>query len=362
MKFLYIGETMNFILKHVIEQINFGTLATLFCLMGVVAGFTDLGYLDALAGTIVKKSKNLGSLLLNMVMITFFMSMFVTNDVGLIIMVPFTIQVLHNINRNDKLIKTVVLETIGANLGSMLTPIGNPQNVFLYHFYHMNLGLFVKTIGPYAVISFVLLYAILVLDRQKKDTVELKDYSKRGQRHFEKKKKTINTVVYSLLFVVCLLAVLGIIKDWMMFVVVSIGLLACNFKLFRQINYGLLLKFVLLFILVGNLADCSLIADRLVKLVSGHEVWMGIALSQVLSNVPAAIMLSNFTKDGAALMLGVDIGGLGTLIASMASMISLEFYGKAQAAEKKKYIVQFTGYNIFFLIVMCLVYVVIAVL
>ena len=129
-------------------------------------------------------------------------------------------------------------------------------------------------------------------------------------------------------------------------------MLICDRTLFKGINYSLLIKFVILFLIVGNLAEIHFIIEKLQNIVVGNEFMSGVLLSQCLSNVPTAIMLSKFTDNGTELMLGVDVGGLGTLIASMASMISYDFYAKIEGADKKKYILSFTGYNILFLIAM----------
>lgn len=343
----------NLLIYHMtIAKIDFGTLAILFCLMGVVAGFSELGYFDLMAHGLAQKSGNLRLLMLAIVISCFFLSMLVTNDVGLIIMVPFTIQILHSILRSDKLIKVVVLETIAANLGSMLTPIGNPQNVYLYQYYHMSIRTFFTVIAPYALLSFVLLTAIVWLDKDGKKNITVTKQH-RHSRTIGKREKVVKTLCYSIFFVICLLSVMDVLHYLVMLAVVTVGLAVINVRLFRSINYALLGKFVILFVLVGNIADISFIRDNLSSIVSGNEFFMGIGLSQILSNVPTAVMLSKFTSNGTELMLGVDVGGLGTLIASMASMISLEYYGKAQAVKRKKYIRHFTAYNIFFLVCMC---------
>lgn len=345
---------MNILNQYIFNHIDFGTLAILFCLMAVVAGFTELGYMDAMAGGLVKRAGTQGKLLMSLTMVCFIISMFVTNDVALIVMVPFTIQILQSITCNHKLIKIVVLETIAANLGSMLTPIGNPQNVYLYQAYKMNLGEFFLAVLPFATVSAVLLVGILLLDKDRKESVLLQENSI-SKTVLKVKNKTRQTVVYSILFVVCLLTVLDFVPYYITLVVVIVGIFMCNYTLFNRVDYGLLIKFVVLFILVGNLADISFISSRLDKIVAGNEFLVGIGLSQILSNVPTAIMLSGFTMDGMELLQGVNVGGLGTLIASMASMISLEYYGKTVTADKKKYVLHFTVYNMAFLVVMVFV-------
>lgn len=341
-----------FIYRYIIDKIDIGTLAILFCLMAVVAGFDSLGYFDRIASRLIQKASTLRLLMMSVVMSIFFLSMLVTNDVGLIIMVPFTIQVFHTVGRSDKLIKVIVLETIAANLGSMLTPIGNPQNVYLYQHYHLGLPSFTRAVLPYALASAALLTVFVLCDAQGKVAVHVRKTFAQKETGAAGKRKYL-TAVYLFLFLICICAVMDVIHYGIMLAVVTVGLAAANRRLFRAVNYALLGKFVVLFVVVGNLADISWIGQHLQALVSGNEFFAGVALSQLLSNVPTAIILSKFTSNGAELLTGVNVGGLGTLIASMASVISLEYYGKTQGAQKGKYVARFTLYNVIFLV--CLI-------
>lgn len=345
---------MEWVSTYILQHIDFGTLAILFCLMGVVAGFQMLGYIDDIARVITMKAKNLRMLLVTLTMVCFFLSMLVTNDVALIIMVPFAIQVLHRVGQEDKLIQLVVLQTIAANLGSMATPIGNPQNVYLYQYYQLDLVTFVKGLFPYVLVSAILLVFILWLDKDGTRAVVLLDEENKHQ-DFGKWEKGMKTIVYIILFVICLLTVLDVICWPIMLAIVGIGIGLCEYRLFKEINYGLLGKFVVLFLIVGNIAAIPWIREYLQSIVSGNEFILGILFSQFMSNVPAAIMMSKFTEQGMNLLLGVNVGGLGTLIASMASIISLEFFSKAMPDQKKKYVMKFTGYNLIFLVVLCIV-------
>ncbi len=338
-----------FVYRHIIDKIDIGTLAILFCLMAVAAGFDSLGYFERAASKLIQKANTLRLLMLSVVLSAFFLSMLVTNDVGLIIMVPFTIQVFHAVERNDKLIKGIVLETIAANLGSMFTPIGNPQNVYLYQYYHMDIRDFLQRVFPYALTAAVLLTILVMCDLQGGAAVRIqKNFGK--QEYCSVKRRRYLTAVYLFLFLVCICAVMDVIHYGIMLAVVAVGLLVVNRRLFRAVNYALLGKFILLFVLVGNLADISWIGKHLQSLVSGNEFFAGIALSQFLSNVPTAIILSKFTSNGLELLAGVNAGGLGTLIASMASVISLEYYRKTKTAQRGKYLAAFTAYNVMFLV------------
>lgn len=342
---------MEFIDKYIISQIDFGTLAILFCLMGVVAGFNKLGYLDLLSNKLVKIAGSFKVLQGTLVFVCFFISMFVTNDVALIIIVPFTIQITAKLVKKEALIKIIVLETIAANMGSMVTPIGNPQNLYLYQYYDLNLSVFAKIIMPYAILSAVLLLVIIMIDKTKVEIVGIEENYNRTVRE-KKIDKVVKTLIYTILFVLSILTVLDVVNYLVCFGAVVLCMLIFDRSLFKEINYSLLIKFIVLFLIVGNLAEISWISGKLEKIVVGNEFMVSVLLSQCLSNVPTAIMLSKFTANGTELMLGVDVAGLGTLIASMASMISYDFYAKTNDADKKRYVLSFTGYNIIFLIAM----------
>lgn len=342
---------LNFFNEHIILQINFETLAILFCLMGIVAGFSKLGYIDLLSAKLVKLAGSYKTLQGMLVFMCFFISMLVTNDVALIIIVPFTIKILEE-GKDKSLIKIIVLETIAANLGSMATPIGNPQNLYLYQFYNMDLSEFFKTMFPYIILSMILLLVILISDKSKLEIKDIKVSIKRDGNNYI---RYIKTIIYTILFILSICVVLGITNYILCLSVVVVCMFLCDKSVFKDINYGLLIKFIILFLLVGNVATIPFINEQLKNIVLGNEFIIGILLSQFISNVPAAIMLSKFTNNGTCLLLGVDIGGLGTLIASMASMISFDFYVKTKNSEKGKYIKQFSLYNgIFFVAVIVL--------
>ena len=345
---------IQFIYNCTIEQIHFDTLIIIFCLMGVVSGFTQLGYIDSVSRALINKAENLRMLMLTAVAATYVISMIVTNDVGLIIMVPFTINVLSSINRNDKLIKLVVLETLAANLGGMATPIGNPHNLFSYQYYKMEPAKFMLTLLPYVIVSVSVLIIIIFLDKNSWDKVDI-SIEKTVDKSINLVRKYILTLVYIILFVLCLFVVLGLIECYIPFVCEILFILIYDRKVLGKINYGLLIKFAILFIIVGNLAKLPWINQNLHHFVKGNEFFLSIGLSQFLSNLPVTVMLAQFTNNGYDLMLGADIGGLGTLIASMASVISLEYYGKTKEADKKKYIGTFTFYNVIMLILMIIV-------
>lgn len=349
---------MEYIERFIINKIHLNTLCILFCLMAVIAGFEKLGYLEKLAHFLSKKAGNIRKLSVILVMLCFFSSMLVTNDVALILFVPFTISLYVSCS-SEAMIFVLVLETIAANLGSMVTPIGNPQNLYLYQHYKMNLLTFVKTVGPYSLLAFIVLYIFtryykiknedfLPMTRQLDD----KKISLSLPNNDNQKMSSLKTVIYTVLFILSILSVFSIIPYYTTFFIVLMAIVVTDRKILRLVNFGLLKKFVILFLIVGNVAEIPAIYSLLSKVINGRELLCSIAFSQIMSNVPTAVMLSSFTDNGTALMLGTDIGGLGTLIASMASVITYEFYGKLQTANKGKYMFTFTIWNLVFLILM----------
>jgi Na+/H+ antiporter NhaD/arsenite permease-like protein len=327
--------------------------------MGVVEGFKRLGYIDKIAHKLVGAASSFRMLMLTSVFATYVMSMIVTNDVGLIVMVPFTIQVLHSIGREDKLIKLIVLETLAANLGGMSTPIGNPHNLYTYQLYDMNAGKFVITLLPYMVVSLIALVVIMCIDKNGKDKVVV-SVAEEVPEPISKSRKIGLTIGYSILFVLCICVVLEIISCYIPFILEAIFVLIADRKVIKEINYGLLIKFIILFIIVRNLVRLPWIKDNLITLVDGHEFILSVGLSQILSNLPVTVMLASFTTRGYDIMMGANIGGLGTIIASMASVISLEYYGKCENSNMKKYIGVFTLYNVILLALMLIVRFVVA--
>lgn len=336
--------------QFTIRQINFGTLILLFCLMGVVAEIQRLGYIDLCTLYLMNRAQNIRRIAYYLIGSSFFFSMFLTNDVALIILVPFTIGIINRIGASDQLIRFIVLETIAANMGSMLTPIGNPQNVFLYQNYKMTLVAFYRIILPYGVVAFVLLGIFIFILFPTEPIEQEQNITDTGEAYVIKH-KLLWTIVFIVLFLLCILTVLRFVPHVVTFFAVFIGVFLCDRKIFCRINYGLLIKFIILFIVVGDVAQIPWINKILSTMIVGNEVAGGILISQIVSNVPAAILIARFTSNGNALLLGVNIGGLGTLIASMASMISLDYYEKSIFADKKAYILSFTKYNILFLLI-----------
>lgn len=321
--------------------IDFRVLALLFCLMGVMSGFQEAGVFKRLARSLLHKTKTARQLSIILVLLCFFTSMLITNDVALLTFVPFTIMVLEMAGLENRMIPIIVLQTIGANLGSMLTPVGNPQNLYLYTVSGMSLARFLAVMGPYTFLSLVLL--LIAIGFEKKSPVNL---SLENQKEPLPMGKLFR---YGLLFLLCLCTVARLLPYQLVFAAVLIVLALFDRKLFARVDYCLLLTFVCFFVFIGNMGRIEAVRDMIAGMMEGRELYMGAAASQVISNVPAAILLSGFTSRYEPLLVGVNIGGLGTLIASLASLISYKFYAGTKGSRKMKYLCVFSAVNLLFL-------------
>lgn len=333
------------------DYLDARVLALLFCLMTVMEGFKKTGLFEQMANSLLKKVKTFRQLMVVLVGLCFFSSMWITNDVALLTFVPFTILVLRMAQMEQQMIAVVTMETIAANLGSMATPVGNPQNLYLYSVSGMSLGEFIKVMGPLSVLSLMMILAGCLAKKNEKLQIQMVPQIK-------KEKKTGENLLLLGLFLVSLLSVLRILS-WP--ALLGITLLACVLLyatgkeefLPGKVDYGLLLTFVAFFIFIGNMGRIDWVKEVLEKVLAGNELFLGFAGSQVISNVPAAILLSGFTKNYAALLQGVNIGGLGTMIASLASLISYKLYAEESEKNKNvgtkgKYFWYFTGWNLVF--------------
>lgn len=328
-----------------VDYIDFKVIALLFCLMAVVEGFKKTGLFDVISYKILSKTRNSRTIGILLTFICFFSAMFVTNDVALITFVPLTFILLGDNDDEKEVIFIIVMETIAANLGSMVTPIGNPQNLYLYSYYGMGIGEFLATVLPFGVAGFVLIFVTMWL-RLKKATLDIEIKEARIG-------KKADLIKYVIMFALCLAVVLVKTFDYRIcFVIILAILFMSDRAILKKIDYILLLTFVCFFTFVGNIGSIDAIRRYISSIIEGKTLLVGAILSQGISNVPAAIMLSGFTNDAKELMLGVDIGGLGTLVASLASLISYKFYAQKYPKNVGRYIGTFTLYNFAFLAVL----------
>ncbi len=330
--------------KEYASYIDFKTLGCLFCLMASLKGFEREGILRLISSGIMSYLKNTRTITFFLIFICYFIAMIMTNDVALIAIVPITLSIISSCNMQKWSIQIIVLQTIAANIGSSLTPIGNPQNLFLFTHYKMELLDFFVTMIPIVLVGGILLaIGCLTIPSRKVKKIELAQNS------------TINkhqVIIYSILFLLAVSAVFEVIPYWIILLVVILAILITDKQTLAKVDYSLLLTFVVIFIFVGNIGKIEPIYKFLSEVTKENTMLSGILTSQVTSNVPAAILLSGFTDSAKDLLLGVNIGGMGTLIASMASVISYKLYLSENKGQTLKYLKSFTLWNILFLVVL----------
>lgn len=344
-------------LELCVQAIDFRTLAILFSLMIVIKAFQSQNFLDFIAARLLRLCKTRRALYFLLTYLVFFSSMFVTNDVALLTFVPITLLIFRRIELPA--LHIVVLETLAANLGSCITPMGNPQNLYLFSYYGFSALEFFALTARIALPSlFILALIIIFLTRRK-----LADHGGMEQPHelsgnflqtqVVRLKADFRTVLYFADFVICLLTVFHVVNYLIMLAVTIVIMAICNWRLFKKVDYSLLLTFVGFFIFTKSLSKVPAFTAFVNSLLSSplKTYLTGIAASQIISNVPAALLLSGFTENGAMLLLAVNVGGLGTLIASMASVISFKLYS-AEAKPGDKYFAVFTAYNVVLLLIL----------
>lgn len=323
-----------------IAYMDFRVLALLFCLMAVVAGFIDVGFFDFISSKLLGKTDNSKTIGLLLVNLCFFSAMLVTNDVALLTFVPLTLGILGTVPASE-LIFVLVMETIAANLGSMATPVGNPQNLYLYSRYALSLPDFFAALTPLTLLSWLLIMAVMKL---RKGSVQKLSYDKAAPRPDKR-----SLLILSVLFLLCIGSVVHLLPYPLCFLLVLLTFLLWKKQVLKAVDYTLLLTFVCFFVFVGNMGELEAVRTLVSRLLEGRELLVSALISQLISNVPAALMLSGFTENGRALLLGTNIGGLGTLWASLASLISFKLYSRHPGAESGRYFGSFTLWNVLFL-------------
>ena len=331
-----------------LHYIDFRVLCLLLCLMAVVAGFKSVGAFQWLTCQLLRRIRSGRILSLTLVLLPFFCSMLVTNDVALLVFVPFTLGLLSQLGCAGAIIPILVLQTIAANLGSMATPVGNPQNLFLYAAFKLGIGEFFGVVLPMTAVSLVCLAtaSLPVLPKQLPEQ-KLEDAKIRSGKQL---------ILYAALFVLCLLTVFRVVPYPVTTILLVAVLFFVNRKLLKEIDYMLLLTFVCFFVVSENLGRVEAVREFLQNLLGKNTLLTAVGASQVISNVPAAVLLSGFTDSWADLLAGVNIGGLGTPIASLASLITLKLYIPSPGARVGRFMAVFTLANVIGLAVLLVFY------
>ena len=405
--------------REYLSYINWRTLILLFCLMAVVAGFAKAGVFRYISRKLSQRMKDTRRLSVGFMLLCFLLSMFVTNDVALVTVVPLTLLTMMGCSEKAK-IQTLVQETIAANLGSMLTPFGNPQNLYLTSYYGIGMGEFLRLMLPYTGVALVILLLQTLISPKEglggrareagtpergASEAEIPEGRAKGagtpereareagipergaseaaipegknreaaplyesgenltgkdemyeealrEKLLRSKGRLVSILLYGILFIVSMFSVARILDYRILFGIILITILVYDRSVLCNVNYTLLLTFVSFFVLIGNLGAMTQIQAALTQMIEGRELLTAILSSQIISNVPAAVLLSGFTDQGKALIVGTDLGGLGTLIASMASIITFQLYSLESGAKKGKYLLTFTLWNVIDLVIL----------
>jgi len=330
--------------------IHWSTLSSLLCLMLITSGLRGLGVFDYVGRKLLCKAGTSRNLTIILVGLCFLSAPFITNDVALITFVPFAIDLLIMANLRDYLIRVLTLQTIAAHMGSMISPIGNPHNLYFFGIDDLSALQFMGRMLPYFIASgTLLLLACVLVSRNNVPLTCALNQPRFAEACPDSRNRLI---VYGILFLLCISAVLKLVPHIVVLPVVLLAVLVFDRRSFTRVDYYLLLTFSFLFIFVGNIGRIEAIEVFLSSVVNGHELVVGALASQVISNVPASILLSGFSDRYMLLAIATDIGGIGTMIASMANLISFKQYSTLEDAKIGKYIGTFTLINFAFLIVM----------
>ena len=326
-----------------VDYFDFKTLTCLFCVLAVVCALKNIRFFTILARKIVDCTGNLRIAVLALVYITFIGSMLIANDMALLTFLPLGFFVLTATDQKRYMAPVFILQNIAANLGGMLTPFGNPQNLYLYTRFMIPTGEFMGImLIPFLVAIAMITVCCLFFPKKSLCINEPCEYRLPPKR----------TVLYLALFALSIIIVFRVIPYWIGLVVIPLVLFFADRDALKKVDYPLLLTFVCFFIFSGNMARIESVRLLFSNLLETNTLLVSALSCQVISNVPSAILLSQFTENYPALLLGVNIGGTGTLIASLASLITFREYTEHNPGKAGKYIALFSAFNFGFLILL----------
>lgn len=331
--------------KEYLGYFDYKTLTCLFCVLAVVCALKNIRFFYMLARKVIQLFKNARMSILALIYITFIGSMLIANDMALLTFLPLGYFVLISTDKTKYMAFTFVMQNIAANLGGMLTPFGNPQNLYLYTFFEIPNGEFISIMAPPFVISIAVI-TVCCFIFVKPEPLELAD----EKIHLDPKR----TVIYLLLFAYSIAIVFRIpfIPYWSGLIVIPAVLIFIDRKALKMVDYPLLLTFVFFFIFSGNMARIDAVKEIFGLLLQKSTFLVSILSCQIISNVPSAILLSQFTENYADLLVGVNIGGVGTLISSLASLITFREYVWHNPGKAGYYIRIFSVFNFAFLFIL----------
>ena len=331
--------------KEYLGYFDFKTLACLFSVLAVVCALRNIRFFYTLAKAIVRKFRNARVAILALVYITFIGSMLIANDMALLTFLPLGYFILHTTKKEKYLAFAFIMQNIAANLGGMLTPFGNPQNLYLYSKFNIPDGEFVSIMFPPFIVAIVLI-TVCCLVFVKNEPLEI-----------EEKAASLpigRVIIYLALFAVAIMMVFRFMPYQIGLIIIPLSLLFLDRDALKQVDYGLLFTFVFFFIFAGNMGRIEAVRSFFSYLLNINTLIFSAMSCQFISNVPSAILLSQFTDNYRELLLGVNIGGAGTLIASLASLITFKEYTKQDPKHTLSYVLKFTAFNFAFLIILTL--------
>ena len=329
--------------KEYLGYFDLKTLSCLFCVLAVVCALKNIRFFYTMAKAIVRKFKNTRSAILALVYITFIGSMLIANDMALLTFLPLGYFVLHTTEKEKYMAFAFIMQNIAANLGGMLTPFGNPQNLYLYSKFNIPDLEFMSIMLPPFILSITLITACCFLFVKPEE--------------FEIKERAAalpipRVIIYLILFAISILIVFRAVPYQVGLVIIPVALLFLDRQALLDVDWGLLFTFVFFFIFSGNMARIEPVREFFSYLLELDTLVFSAASCQFISNVPSAILLSSFTDNYRELLLGVNIGGVGTLISSLASLITFREYGKDQPRHTLSYVLKFSAFNFAFLVIL----------
>ena len=351
--------------------VHVSTISQLVYLMLVVVGFQRIGVFRIIGSSLLHRVHTARGVVLTFIALTFISAMFITNDVALLTFVPFALAVLVMAHMEDKTIIVCALMTVAANTGSMLTPVGNAHNLYFKALTGMSTGHFLRIMAPYSILAAVLLVVVTCVVFRGRRIAEFDGMDSKGfergvlapdpTRHQPDEIKVTGygagyggwrAIVYTGVFVVCVLTVSDMVPLWVMCAVTFVAMVVCDRGSFRHADWALPLTFIMFFVFIGNMKRVPEFAGIAQAFVGQHPLEVSIISSQIISNVPASLLLSGFCDQWVPLIIGTNIGGMGTLIASMASLITYKNYTRQYPRQKGRYLGVYTAVSVMFLLLM----------
>lgn len=329
--------------KEYIGYFDFKTLSCLFCVLAVVCALKDINFFFVIARKIVHFFKTARMSILALVYITFIGSMLIANDMALLTFLPLGFLVLSSTGKQKYMAFTFIMQNIAANLGGMLTPFGNPQNLYLYTKFNIPNGEFMGIMAPPFILSVVLItLCCIIFVKNEPLMISDEKIELNGKR----------TALYLALFALAIAIIFRGIPYWIGLIIIPAVLFFADRHALESVDYPLLFTFVFFFIFAGNMARMDAVRNFFSALLSKNTLLFSALSCQCISNVPSAILLSQFTGNYAELLIGVNVGGVGTLIASLASLITFREYVKHDPKSTRRYIAEFSAFNFGFLIIL----------